>query len=76
MSQLRTAARQCLYSQGHIEHLPLPERFQQLPTMHRRHVDVYSSCVLFQRRTIILGKAARNSEYVRVSRCISVDHHI
>ena len=44
MSQFRTAARQCLDTQGRIWQLPLPERLQQLPTMHRRHVDVYDSC--------------------------------
>ena len=44
MSQFCTAARQCLDTQGHTEHLRLPERFQQLPTMHRCKVDVYDFC--------------------------------
>ena len=43
-SQFCTAARQCLDTQGHIEHLPLPQRFQQLPTIHRHHVDVSDFC--------------------------------
>ena len=40
-SQFCTAARQCLDTQGHIEHLPLPQRFQQLPTIHRHHASIW-----------------------------------